>query len=389
MRRRERPRSAAGIVLAGSAAFVGYTFAGYPLLMALAARLRPRPVAADPAHLPSVCLVVAAFNEQDVIERKLADTLALDYPPERLQVVVAADGSDDATVERAGRFERVTVLHEPRRRGKLAALNRAFDATSSDVVVFTDANNRYTPTALRELVAPFADPAVGVVTGRKAIDDGSGRPLDRAEGLYWRYESKLKSWESATGSVTTGAGEILAFRREAYTRPPPGTLTEDLAQVLLAAAAGWRVVYVPQAVSLERASRTLGDEAARRSRLVAGRWQAVWRLMPRLLLRRPGLAWQLASHKASRPLVPWALLAVAGSSARLAARTGWARALVVAQAAFYGAALAGWRADRRGRRGRLTYLPFYFCRMNVAAADGLRSILSGGHGGMWDRVARG
>jgi biofilm PGA synthesis N-glycosyltransferase PgaC len=386
MRATERSATA---VLACSAAVVAYTLAGYPALMALAARVRPRPVAADPSHEPLLCLVVAAYNEQDVIERKLADTLALDYPSDRLQVVVVTDGSDDATAARARRFAGVTVLHEPERRGKLAALNRAFDATESDVVVFTDANNRFTPTALRELVAPFADPTVGVVTGRKAIDDGSGRALDRAEGLYWRYESQLKTWESATGSVAAAAGEILAFRRTAYPRPRAGTLNEDLVQVLLAAEAGWRVVYAPAAVSLERASRSIGDEAARRSRLVAGRWQAVWLLMPRLLLRRPRLAWQLASHKAARPLVPWALLAVAGSSAKLAPHAAWARRLAAAQAGFYAIALAGWRQERRGRRARWSYLPYYFCRMNLAALDGLRSVLTTDRGGMWERVARG
>ena len=142
MRGADGSRSVARLVFACSSAVVGYTFAGYPAIMALAARLRPRPVAADPSYLPRICLVIAAYNEEDVIERKLAETLALDYPRERLQVVVVADGSDDATVRRARRFAGVTVLFEPERRGKLAALNRAFGATDSDVIVFTDANNR-------------------------------------------------------------------------------------------------------------------------------------------------------------------------------------------------------------------------------------------------------
>ena len=189
--------------------------------------------------------------------------------------------------------------------------------------------------------------------------------------------------------MTAAAGEILAFRREAYPRPRPKTLNEDLVQVLLVAEAGWRVVYAPAAVSLERASGTLADEAARRSRLVAGRWQAIWLVMPRLLLRRPRLAWQLASHKGARPLVPWALLAVAGSSATLARDARWARWIGAGQLAFYGIALAGWRDERRGRRRRATYLPFYFCRMNVAAVDGLRSFLTTDRGGVWERVARG
>jgi biofilm PGA synthesis N-glycosyltransferase PgaC len=385
----DRQGGLATAVFACSASVVAYTFAGYPALIGMAARLRPRPVRADPAHAPRVTVIIAAHNEQDVIEDKLANTLGLDYPPELLEIVVVSDGSDDATPERARAVPGVTVLHEPQRRGKLAAVSRAFDATGGDVVVFSDANNRYSRTALRELVAPFADPEVGVVTGRKAIDDGDGRALDRAEGLYWRYESQIKAWESAAGSVTAGAGEIVAFRRSAYRSPPDGTINEDLVGVMLAAEAGWRVVYAPAAVSLERASRTIEDEAARRTRVVAGRWQATWQLLPRLALRRPRLAWQLASHKAARPLVPWALAALAASTAALAPRARWARRFGAAQGAFYAAAAAGWRNERRGRRSRWTYLPYYFCRMNLTALAGLRDALASGGGELWERVPRG
>lgn len=386
----DRRRRAATAVCAGASTVVAYTFAGYPALIAVAARLRPRPVRSDPAYLPRVTLIIAAHNEQDVIEEKLRDTLALDYPHELLEVVVVCDGSDDQTPERARAIEGVRVMHRPERHGKLAAMNRAFDATDGEIVVFSDANNRYSRTALRELVAPFADPGVGVVTGRKAIDDGGGRPLDRAEGLYWRYESQIKVWESAIGSVTAAAGEILAFRRPAYRRPRPGMLTEDFVQVVLAAQDGWRVVYAPGAVSLERASRSTDDEAVRRARLVTGRWQAIRHVLPGLARRRPVLAWQIASHKAARPLVPWALAAIAGSSAVLAPRRRWARRFGAAQAAFYAVAAVGWRDERRGRRGRVTYLPYYFCRMNLAALAGLRRFLAGGaHGGLWERVSRG
>ena len=139
---RRRPAEA---ILAGGCLLVGYTFAGYPAIMALLARVRPRPVRADPGVTPRVTVIVVAHNEQNLIATKLRDTLALDYPSDRLDVVVVCDGSDDATAARAARVEGVTVLHEPERRGKLAAMNRAFDATQGDVVVFSDANNRWSP----------------------------------------------------------------------------------------------------------------------------------------------------------------------------------------------------------------------------------------------------
>lgn len=383
-----RPRAAEAIC-ASSMLLVAYTFAGYPAIIALLARLHPRPVRPDRAALPSVTVIVVAHNEQDLIEQKLRDTLALDYPADRLEVVAVCDGSDDETAARAARVDGVTVLFEGPRRGKLAAMNRAFDATHGDVVVFSDANNRYSPNALRELVAPLADPAVGVVTGRKAIDDGSGRALDRAEGLYWRYESKIKVWESAVGSVCAGVGEMLAFRREAYQRPPAGMLTEDLVQVMLAVADGWRVIYVPDAVSLERASTTTQDEALRRARLMAGAWQATWKVLPLLARRRPGVAWQLASHKVTRLLVPYALVAIAVSTLRLVPSTRWARWLLAGQSAFYASALAGSRLERSGRRNRWLYLSYYFCRMNLAGLSGTVKILSENTGGIWERVPRG
>ncbi len=384
-----RRRRAAEAVCAGSTLLVAYTFVGYPAIIGLLARVRPRPVRSDRSVTPRVTVIVVAHNEQDVIEGKLRDTLRLDYPADRLEVVAVCDGSDDETAARAARVAGVRVLHEPVRRGKLAAMNRAFDATDGEVVVFSDANNRYSANALRELVAPLADPSVGVVTGRKGIDDGSGRQLDLAEGLYWRYESKIKTWETAVGSVSAAVGEMLAFRREAYRRPEAGMLTEDFVQVMLAAADGWRVVYVPDALSLEAASTTIGDEAVRRSRIVAGTWQATWKVLPRLARRRPGLAWQVASHKATRPMIPWALIALAASTLRLVPAVRWARWIGAAQCALYGGALAGWRLERSGRRNRALYLPYYFCRMNLAAVRGLRAFLFENTGGVWERVPRG
>lgn len=376
-------------VFLGSVWLVFYTFLGYPAIMALLARTRARPVRTQADYAPPVTLVVVAYNEEDVIGSKLENCRGLEYPPELLEVLVVADGSDDATAERARAAEGVRVLHRPERQGKLAAMNRALEAASADVIVFSDANNHYSANALRALVAPFADPAVGVVTGRKAIDDGHGRALDRAEGLYWRYESKLKEWESATGSVTGVAGEALAFRREAYRSPRAGTMNDDFVQALLAALDGWRVVYAPEAVSLERASATIADEATRRSRLVTGRWQALRELLPIAIRRNPRLAWQVVSHKGLRPLVPFAMIVAAASNAALTRRAAWARMLLVLQAVFYGAALAGRESERRGRRNRLLYLPYYFCRMNVATLGGIRNFFAHRHEAVWAKVRRG
>ncbi|HEX4733543.1 MAG TPA: glycosyltransferase family 2 protein [Thermoleophilaceae bacterium] len=376
-------------VFAGAVGLVAYTFAGYPALVAALARVRPRPVRADPGFTPRVSLIVVAHNEQDVIAERLRNCLELDYPRDRLELIVAADGSDDRTAEIARSFDSVKVLHNTERRGKLHAMNRAAASATGAVLVFSDANNRYGREALRELVAPFADPAVGVVSGRKAIDDGTGRALDQAEGLYWRYESRLKEWETRSGSVTAVAGEIIAFRRESFPEAPPGTVVDDFAQAMLAAADGWRVVYAPRALSLETASATIADEATRRARIVSGRGQALVRLLPLVARRNPRFAFQVVSHKGLRPLVPWALAVAAASSVAPARRRRWARAAVAGQAAFYGAALAGLVAERSGRRSRLLYLPYWFCRMNLATLSGLGDLARGRQDAVWVRVRRG
>jgi len=375
-------------LLLGSLGLVAYVFVGYPAIMAVLARIAAKPVRGDDSFRPTVSLIIAAHNEAAVIDEKLDNVAALDYPREALQVIVAADGSDDDTAERAARHPGVIALHRPERLGKLAAINRALDAATGEVLVFSDANNLYSPNAVRELVAPLADPTVGLVAGAKVIDASGGRSLDQAEGLYWRYESKLKEWESATGSAIGAPGEILAFRRQAYRTPEPGMLTEDFVQAMLVAV-DWRVVYAPRARSVERASATMEDEALRRSRLIVGRSQAMRALVPVLLRRNPRLAWRMVSHKGLRPVVPWALLTAAASNLGLVRRHRPARALALAQAAFYGLALLGWRDDRHGRRRKLTFLPFYFCRMNLASLRGLRDFAMGRREATWARVKRG
>lgn len=377
------------VVFVSSVGVIVYTLVGYPLIMAMMARLRPRAVRSDADFLPRVSLIIAAHNEADVIEGKLANTAALDYPPERLEVMVVADGCEDDTVDRARAFPGTKVLFEPERRGKLAAITRAAVEASGDVLVFSDANNHYSRHALRELVAPLADESVGVVTGRKQIVGGGDRSLDGAEGLYWRYESKLKQWESAVGSSAAVAGEILAFRREAHAPLPASMLTEDFAQAMAAASQGWRVVYVPDAVSVERASATIEYEAMRRARIVTGACQTLMWLLPRLVARQPRLAWQVISHKGMRPLVPGALAALAASSLRLAPGARIARAAVAAQLGFYSCAALGRRDEARGRHRRLTYLPYYFCRMQGASVSGLVALARRQLDAAWTRVPRG
>ena len=370
-----------------SVALVAYTVVGYPLLTLLAARLRPRPLRRRATPLPTVTLVISAYNEAESIAGKLDNCLETDYPLELLEVIVVSDGSDDGTDHVAARSG-VTVLHERERRGKAAALARGAAVASGDVLVFSDANNLYGAGTIGALVAPFADPDVGVVTGRKAIDAGTGRLLDRLEGLYWRYESALKTWESGAGSVAAVVGEALALRREAFRRPPEGTINDDFVIAMTAAETGWRLVYAPDAISTEPASATVADEAVRRTRIVAGRWQALGAVLPGLLRRRPLFALQVVSHKGLRPLVPFAIAAATVSGATR--RRGLGRALLLVQAAFLAAAAAGAAVERAGGRRRVVlYAPYYLVKMQLSAVRGLVEARRSGDGALWARVRRG
>jgi cellulose synthase/poly-beta-1,6-N-acetylglucosamine synthase-like glycosyltransferase len=375
----------------GSAAVLSYVLVGYPLLAGLLARLRPRPVTTEPGFTPSVSLVIAALDEADAIDRKLANCLALDYPRELLEIVVVTDGSTDDTPEQAARHDGVVVLHDPVRRGKTAALTRGALASRGDVFVFTDANNLLLSSALRELVSPLADPSVGCVTGRKAIDDGSGRPLDAAESLYWRYEAAIRRWESRWGSVSSVNGELLALRREAFAHLSSGTVNDDVELAIEAAIAGWRIAYAERAISLEAASATTGGESTRRSRIVAGRWVALRRLGRRLARANPVLTWQVLSHKALRLVLPVAATGLALGNLASVRRRSWTLPLLVAQGAFYAAAAVGWRLDRRRVRNLVTYVPYYFVRMNVATAVGLARAVRHSPSSLarWQRVERG
>ncbi len=375
-------------LLAVSLGVLIYTFVGYPLAAATLARVRPLKLRSVPGFTPELSIVVVAYNEEAEIAARVANLRELDYPTEKLEILVVTDGSDDSTPDRA-RASGANVLHQPERAGKMAAMNRGAHVAEGEILLFSDANNRYGPEAARAIVEPFADAAVGVVTGRKVIDDGSGRPLDQAESAYWRYEAKIREWESTTGSTTGVNGEIIAFRRDAFPTPPEGTMNEDFVQAMMAAIAGWRVIYAPQAVSIEQASATAGDELTRRSRLVTGRAQALAQLLPEMVVKRPGLAVKLISHKGLRPLVPLWMISAFAANVVLSFDHLWAQALLAAQIAFYSLAVIGWVADRAGKRNRFLFLPYYFCRANLATLGGIWNFVTGRHDAVWQRVRRG
>jgi cellulose synthase/poly-beta-1,6-N-acetylglucosamine synthase-like glycosyltransferase len=360
------------------AGLIVYTHIGYPMLLWALTRSRRSEFKAKPAGtLPTVTLIVAAYNEEDVIAAKVANALALEYPREKLQVIVASDGSDDETAARARAAGADLVLDLPRG-GKIAAQNAAVERATGELLAFSDANCAWEPGALRRLVEPFADPAVGYACGQVRFTDAAGGNL---EGAYWRYEMALREMESALAGVTAGNGAIYAVRRDAYVPLPPSG-SHDLSFPFLLAKRRLRSLYEPGARAEEKMVPTIGGEFARKRRMMLGLWDIVvgeGMLAPR---RYPPLfAFELFSHRVLRYLSPF--LHVVAFLANLALLgSGWFYWLTfLAQLAVLGGALAAPRVE-------LAPLRFarYYVLTTASIAAGLWDRFRHGAGGRWEKA---
>lgn len=304
----------------GALGALAWTHVGYPLAAGALARVRRRPVAGDPTYEPSVAVIVAAHDEEAVIGRRVENLLALDYPADRLEIVVASDASEDRTDEIvrdiAAREPRVRLLECPRG-GKVAAQDRAVRETRSDVVAFSDANATWAPDALRHLVAALADPEVAYVCGRLRLEDAAGT---NREGLYWRYELWLREQESRLGSVTGGNGAIYALRRDDYVEVDP-RWGHDLSLPYRMVQNGRRALYEPRAVAFERPTPTNEAEYARKVRMFEHCWEIALRGS---LLRGlpPGYLVSILSHRILRYSSGVLHVALLGTSVALLG-AGW------------------------------------------------------------------
>jgi cellulose synthase/poly-beta-1,6-N-acetylglucosamine synthase-like glycosyltransferase len=348
-----------------------YTHAGYPLALRalVASRRRPTLTPQTWEELPRVSLIVPAYDEEEVIAAKVADALALDYPRERLQLIVASDGSADATAARA-RAAGADLVLELEPGGKVAALNAAVERADGDLLAFSDANSAWAPDALLRLVEPFADPEVGYVCGQVRLTDPAG---DNLEGAYWRYEMAVREMESALGGVTAGNGAIYATRRADYLPLEPSG-SHDLSFPFELAKRGRRSLYVPWARAEEKMVPTIEGEFARKRRMMVGLWDIVvgeGMISPRGY--SPLFAFELFSHRLLRYLSP--LLHVVLFLANLALLgDGWFYVLaLIAQLALLAAALAA---------PVLPAAPLRFARYYVLTTASIAA-------GLWDRWRHG
>ena len=383
-----------------------YTYGGYPLLVALFAQLKPRtnynPKSLSNTDLPSVTLLIAAYNEQTCIAEKLNNALSLEYPSGRLQIIVAADGSTDDTVEIVKRFgsRGVELSYAPLRGGKTAAINHAMKAARGEIVVISDANNHYEANTLIEIVAPFGNPNVGAVTGAKTVVSDESR-LSASEGFYWKYESFIKKHESRLGTCVAATGEVLGFRSSLFEPYPTGLIQDDFYLAMRIIARGYRMVYAPLARSLESVSLSARDEVTRRARIVAGRFQALLMAPRYLSFHRPLVMWQVVSHKYLRLLLPFAMVTVFVSNVILiifptssdhfgifGLSPPYNLIAMGCQLAFYLLALVGPLLKQDGKAGKILYLPSFLVRSNWATFIGLLGYWQGHQTSLWQKVAR-
>jgi cellulose synthase/poly-beta-1,6-N-acetylglucosamine synthase-like glycosyltransferase len=371
-----------------------YTYLGYGLVIYLLSKLKghSEPTRADDRNLPEVTILIAAYNEEQFIEDKIKNTLALDYPQDRLSVFIVTDGSTDNTPDLTKKFHAVKLFHEPQRKGKIHAVNRVMKWVTTPLVIFSDANTLLNKEAIKNIVRHYGDKTVGGVAGEKRIfkkseDNASGS----GEGLYWRYESFLKQKDSEVYSVVGAAGELFSLRTELFQEPEENIIIEDFYLSLRIAAQGFRFIYEPNAYAMETASASVAEEWKRKVRICAGGFQAMGKLKDLLNPFKHGiLSFQYISHRVLRwTLAPLFLPIILLSNLWLAlGGFSFYTLTLVAQFCFYALAFLGYLFRDKNISIKGFFVPYYFAVMNLSVYAGFIRYRRGQQSVIWERAQR-
>ena len=378
---------------------VFYTYLGYGMLLWLLVSIK-RLIYGKPKkqelptddELPEVTLMICAYNEQDIVESKMENTHQIDYP--KLKVVWVTDGSNDQTNDYLAKYHDVEVIYSPERRGKTAALNHGLALVQSELVVMTDANTMLNPESIQEIVRCFMDPKVACVAGEKRVAARhEGQAAAESEGLYWKYESTLKRWDGELYSAMGAAGELCAIRRSLYEPMPENALLDDFVMSLRMVDKGYKIAYTSEAYAMEYGSANLEEESKRKRRIAAGGLQSIWWLRSMLNpLHQPVVAFQFISHRVLRwSITPIALLLLIPLNVLLVflkagAVYNW---IWVLQILFYIAAFLGYLLERKGKKNKFLYIPYYFLFMKLNVFKGMAYLKSHKSSGAWEKAKRG
>ena len=381
---------------------VFYTYVGYGIVLYIMVKVKELfgrkecITTLQEKELPEVTLLIAAYNEEEVVKEKMRNCLALNYPKEKLKIMWVTDGSNDRTNSLLAEYPQVEVLHKPERKGKTAALNRAIDYIQSSIVIFTDANTMINADAIYEIVCLFTNPKVGCVAGEKRIavkekDNAAGG----GEGLYWKYESALKDLDSRLYSAMGAAGELFAVRRTLFEKMENDTLLDDFILSMRIVGKGYKIAYCAEAYAIENGSADMKEEQKRKVRIAAGGLQSIWRLRALLNIFRYGIvSFQYVSHRVLRwSVTPIALFALFPLNIALALCTeGYESvgylAILLLQVLFYLAGYWGYVLSKMSIKNKLLYIPYYFLFMNVNVIRGFFYLQRRNGNGAWEKAKR-
>ena len=385
-----------------SLSIVFYTYIGYGILLYILVKIKEcfhkpasRSMPADD-DLPPLTLFITAYNEEDAVDGKMRNCLELDYPADKLRILWVTDGSNDHTNGHLSRWPQATVLHQPERQGKTAALNRGMQFVETPFVVFTDANTYLNREALREMVHAFADPKVGCVAGEKRITAQSkDNAASGGEGLYWKYESTLKALDARLYSAVGAAGELFAVRRELFEEMPTDTLLDDFILSLRIAMQGHTIAYCANAYAVESGSADMCEEEKRKVRIAAGGLQSIRRLRPLLNPFRYGtFSFQYISHRVLRwsltpvllfLLLPLNIILIFTTSTPLLYAVIW-----LLQSLFYLMGSLGYCLSTKHIKNKILFIPYYFLFMNINVIRGFNYLRKrkGNASGAWEKARR-
>lgn len=374
---------------------VFYTYFGYGILLYILVKIKElfskKVVFSIPEPLPFVTLFIAAYNEENIIRQKMENCRTLSYPAEKLKIVWVTDGSTDRTNELLKEYPEVTILFQPERKGKTAALNRGIHYVDTPYVIFTDANTMLNPEAILEIVKHFSDSKVGCVAGEKRVEIQSACGATAGEGIYWKYESALKDLDYRLYSAVGAAGELFAIRTELFGEMPSDTLLDDFILSLRIAQQGFKIAYCKDAYAMETASSDMKEEEKRKIRIAGGGLQSIWRLRSLLNIFRYGtLSFQYISHRVLRwsitPLMLFLLLPL--NLVLIGENHLFYSILLAFQFLFYFMGYIGYKMQQKNLRNKLFFIPYYFLFMNINVIRGYFYLVRHKGSGAWEKAKR-
>lgn len=369
-----------------------YAYVGYGILLWVLVKLKnifSKKTNYPTKEWPEVTLLVAAYNESDYVVEKVVNSLEQDYPKDKLKIVFVTDGTTDDSIEKLSGFPEVQIFHRIERNGKMSAINRVMPLIKSPITIFTDANAMLNTEAIKKMVGHFANPKVGVVAGEKQIIKISENNAEVGEGLYWKYESFLKKLDAKLYSTVGAAGELYAIRTNLFETLESDTLLDDFVLSLRICSKGYVTAYEPEAKAMETASLNIAEELKRKIRISAGGIQSVLRLQTLLNPFKHGwLTFQYLSHRVLRwTLVPVFLILMPFINLFLLEKSIFNITLLL-QIAFYTMAVLGYYFEKKGKKFKALYVPYYFSFMNFAAILGLKRFFKNQQTVTWDKAAR-